>query len=88
MYYIICIPRASNTYCEKAFGEKTYSKRESWELFMEVCCSRGSRCAQPRDISFYSLFSQIFEEKQSRITRYFDAQPMNNFRPDRVQTVE
>jgi hypothetical protein len=42
-------------------------KRESWDLFREACCSRGSRCAQPRDISWYSLFSQILEEKQSRI---------------------
>ena len=35
-----------------------------------IYCSRGSRCAQPTDISFYSLFSQILAEKQSRITIY------------------
>ena len=49
---------------------KKKPKRESWDLFRESCCSRGSRCAQPKDISFYSLISQILEEKQLRITRY------------------
>ena len=31
-------------------------KRESWDLLRDACCSRGSRCAQPRNISFYRYF--------------------------------
>ena len=42
-------------------------KRESWDLSMEGCRRRGSRCAQPRDINHFSKF---LEEKQSKITRY------------------
>ena len=74
-----------HTPCVEDLLEKK-TQRESWDLFREACCSRGSRCAQPRDLSFYSLFSQILEEKQSRIRRHVRCMP--DFRLDRGQTVE
>jgi len=40
-------------------------KHQSWDLSREGCCSRGSRCAQPRDISLSTCFwRETIEDKK------------------------